>query len=197
MDWKIHKKSNVYDGHFKVAKFELTHELFAGGETQLIQRECISRQDAVALVPYDPDTNQVVLVEQFRVGAIREAQPWLKEIVAGLIEQNEDPAEVAMRESVEEIGCMPTHIKKIGQFYTTPGGFSELIHLYVGRVDVNAVQAFAGLEHEGEDIKVQPVSVSELNNMLSEGEIRTAIGIIGLQWLLQNYQELQQAWLQS
>lgn len=195
MDWKIHKQHIVYDGHFKVTNYELTHELFAGGESSVIHRECVARQDAVALVPYDPITNQVVLVEQFRIGAAREAQPWLKEIVAGLIEVDENPVDVAARETLEEIGCAVTNIAPITKFYTTPGGVSELIYLYIGKVDVTEVQGFAGLAHEGEDIKVHIVALDDLESMLQQGEIRSAIGIIGLQWLLNNYKKLQQEWL--
>lgn len=40
---------------------------------------------------YDLVTDKVVLVEQFRVGAMGEEHLWLIEIVAGLIDQGESP----------------------------------------------------------------------------------------------------------
>src|SRR5690554_7851398 len=45
----------------------------------------------------------LVLVEQFRIGALDKSPvPWLLEIVAGLIDTDEEPAEVARREAREE-----------------------------------------------------------------------------------------------
>ena len=195
MDWKLHDKKNVYSGHFSVTRFELSHATFSGNQTPILKRELVSRNDAVALVPYDPLTDQVVLVEQFRVGAIRENQPWLMEIVAGLLEENEQPEQVAIRESQEEIGCVATDLLKIGEFYTSPGGLSEWVHLYVGKVSMNEVQDIGGLKDEGEDIKVHIVSATDIPLMISTGEVRSAIAIIGLQWFVANRESLRKEWL--
>ena len=194
MDWKLHTRQNVYAGHFSVSKLELSHTRFKGGQTPVLSRELISRNDAVALVPYDPVADKVVLIEQFRVGAIREQRPWLVEIVAGLLEEGEQPDEVASRESQEEIGCTASHLLKAGEFYTSPGGSTEWVHLYAGRVSVADVQETGGLEHEGEDIKVHIVDASDIPLMLSTGEVRSAIAIIGLQWFVANRDYLRTEW---
>ena len=197
MDWKIHNKAKMYDGHFAVTKCELSHETFNGGVTPVLTRELVTRNDAVALVPYDPETDQVVLIEQFRVGAIREQRPWLMEVVAGLLEEGESPEQVAIRESVEEIGCAATHLQRIAGFYPSPGGFSEWVHLYVGKVSVADVREYGGLEHEGEDIKVHIIAASDIPLMLSTGEVCSAIAIIGLQWFVANRENIRRQWLQD
>lgn len=194
MDWKLHTKKNVYSGHFSVSECELSHTTFTGKQTPVLKRELVSRNDAVALVPYDPVADKVVLIEQFRVGAIREAQPWLIEIVAGLLEKGEQPEQVAVRETREEIGCAATELLKIGEFYTSPGGTSEWVHLFVGRVAIDEVQEIGGLEDEGEDIKVHIVPASDIPLMISTGEIRSAIAIIGLQWFVANRKNLKREW---
>lgn len=194
MDWKIHRKKNVYDGHFSVTQCELSHSTFSGDRTPILRREIVGRNDAVALVPYDPETDKVVLIEQFRVGAIREDQPWLIEIVAGLLEEGEHPEQVAVRESQEEIGCPAKNLLKIGEFYTSPGGSTEWVHLYAGRISIQDVQQTGGLEHEGEDIKVHIVAASDIPLMLATGEVRSAIAIIGLQWLVANRSSLKIDW---
>ena len=117
------------------------------------------------------------------------------EIVAGLLEEGEQPEQVAVRESQEEIGCTATDLLKIGEFYTSPGGLSEWVHLFIGKVSVNEVQEIAGLEDEGEDIKVHIVSASDIPLMISTGEIRSAIAIIGLQWFVANRDSLRNEWL--
>ncbi len=195
MKWKLHHKDLKYDGHFKVTKYQLTHEKFDGSDTPLLQREVVGRQDAVAMVAFDPDADKVVLVNQFRMGAIKEQQPWLTEIVAGLIEAEEIAEDVVIRECQEEIGCRPSKLLKIAGFYTSPGGLTEWIDLYIGKVSVNELVASAGLEEEGEDIKVMVVPATDIPYMLSTGEIRSAIGIIGLQWFVMNHENIKQQWL--
>ncbi len=196
MDWKIHQKQLVYNGHFKLTKYELSHEKYNGETTPLLHRELVERNDAVAMLAYDPITDEVVLVEQFRMGAITEDQPWLIEIVAGLIEADESPEEVVIRESQEEIGCVPSELIKIAGFYTSPGGNSEWIHLYIGKISVDELSNSGGLEEEGEDINPIVVPASDVPFILSTGEVRSAIAIIGLQWFVQNRKNIRQAWLE-
>lgn len=194
MDWKLHHKKTCYQGHFSVHEYKLSHEQFAGGFSPEITRELVGREDAVAVVPYDPASEQVVLIEQFRMGLIRESNPWIKEIVAGLIEENEQPEEVAQREMLEEAGCRLEEMVKIVDFYPSPGGFSELIHLFVGKISIADVAQYGGLDDEGEDIKIHVYSLDEVAGMLSRGEIRSAVALIGLQWLLSNHDLLKQKW---
>ena len=195
MDWKIHQKQSAYDGHFKVTKLELSHEMYSGATTPLLKRELVERNDAVAMVAYDPVTDELVMIEQFRVGAINEEQPWLIEIVAGLIEPGESPEDVTLRESKEEIGCTPSELIEVGGFYTSPGGNSEWIHLYIGKISVEELAETGGLKHEGEDIKITIVPASDAPYMLSTGEVRSAIAIIGLQWFVMNRENVRQQWL--
>jgi ADP-ribose pyrophosphatase len=195
MDWEIHKKKLAYDGHFKLTKYELSHEKYDGESTQALQRELVGRNDAVAMVAYDPITDEIVLVEQFRVGAMGEEQPWLIEIVAGLIDEGESPEQVSIRESQEEIGCTPSELIKIAGFYTSPGGNSEWIHLYIGKISVDELAESGGLDEEGEDIKIIVVPASDVPYMLSTGEVRSAIAIIGLQWFVMNRENIRQEWL--
>jgi ADP-ribose pyrophosphatase len=196
MDWKIHQKQLAYNGHFKLTKYELSHEKYNGETTPLLHRELVERNDAVAMLAYDPITDEVVLVEQFRMGAITEDQPWLIEIVAGLIEAGESPEEVTIRESQEEIGCVPSELIKIAGFYTSPGGNSEWIHLYIGKISVDELSNSGGLDEEGEDINPIVVPASDVPFILSTGEVRSAIAIIGLQWFVQNRENIRQAWLE-
>lgn len=194
MDWKLHHKKSCYAGHFSVDEYKISHEKFTGGYTAELRRELVGRQDAVAVVPYDPVKDQVVLIEQFRMGVIREKNPWIKEIVAGLIEEHEKPEEVAQREMLEEAGCQLDDLIKIVDFYPSPGGFSELIHLFAGKISIQEVAQYGGLDDEGEDIKIHVFSLDEVASMLSRGEMRSAVGLIGLQWLLANHEMLKQMW---
>jgi ADP-ribose pyrophosphatase len=101
-----------------------------------IVREVIEKGDVAAVLLYDPQRDEVVMIEQFRIGARDDPRgPWLLEIVAGLIEPGETPAQVARREAMEEAGCTVLDLLPISTFYTSPAKTSQRTHLYLGRVD--------------------------------------------------------------
>jgi len=188
-------KEVVYQGFFRVEKYRLKHTLFGGGWSAEIVRELFMRGHCVAVLLYDPHTDKVVLIEQFRTGAILNPdKAWLVEVVAGAIEEGETAEEVAYRETLEEAGCEIQQLMIINEFYTTPGGSSEWITLYCGKVDSTKVGGIHGLAHEDEDILVRAVDFDEAYLMLENGEIESAIPIIAIQWLALNRQKLKQKW---
>ena len=193
--FKVLNKESVYQGFFRVEKYRLKHTLFGGGWSAEITRELFMRGSCVAVLLYDPDADKVVLIEQFRTGALLNPdKAWLVEIVAGAIEEGESAEDVAYRESLEEAGCEIQALLLINEFYTTPGGSSERISLFCGKVDSSEVGGIHGLDHEDEDILVSAVSFEQAYRMLEKGEIESAIPIIAIQWLALNRQKLKQQW---
>lgn len=193
--FEILSQETVYHGFFRLEKYRLQHTLFDGGWSSEISRELFRRGNCVAVLLYDPDADKIVLIEQFRVGAILNPErAWLLEIVAGAIEDGETAEEVAYRESLEEAGCEIQKLLTISEFYTTPGGSSEWITLFCGKVDSSQVGGIHGLDHEDEDIFVRAVSFDNAYQMLEKGEIESAIPIIAIQWLALNKQKLKQLW---
>ena len=135
-DVEILKKENLYKGFFKCNKYTLKHKLFAGGWSVEMQREFFERGHAAALLPYDAKNDKVVLLEQFRLGAMDSKQsPWLFELVAGMIEEGEVSSEVVKREALEEAGLTIESCQFITNFLVSPGGTTEQIDLYVANVD--------------------------------------------------------------
>ncbi len=195
-EFEILDKEIIYNGFFRMEKYRLKHTLYAGGWSAEISRELFVRGSAVAVLLYDPHTDQVVLIEQFRAGAIIQPdRAWLVEIVAGGIEEGETAIEVAYRESMEEAGCDIQELMVINEFYTTPGGCSERITLFCGKIDSSQVGGIHGLDHEDEDILVRAVDFKDAYLMLENNEIESAIPIIALQWLALNKDKLQKQWL--
>jgi ADP-ribose pyrophosphatase len=194
---EILEKSIGYRGFFRLEKYRLRHELFAGGWSAEISRECLERGHAVAVLLYDPDTDQIVLLEQFRIGALDfPGGPWLLEIVAGIIDHpGETTEEVAQRETAEEAGCELLDVLPICHYLVSPGGTSESITLYCGRVDVSTISSEVyGVASEHEDIRLQVVSRSEALALLHSGRINSAAPIIALQWLELNRLQLLERW---
>ncbi len=194
--FQITHKEVAYTGFFRLEKYWLKHTLYGGGWSEEICRELFIRGSCVAVLLYDPHADKVVLIEQFRIGALLQPdRAWLMEIVAGAIEEGETAEQVAYRESLEEAGCEILELLEISQFFTTPGGAAEKITLFCGKVDSSQVGGIHGLAEEGEDILVRTVDFDDAYNMLTNGEIESAIPIIAIQWLALNRERLKQQWL--
>ncbi|HFD10995.1 MAG TPA: NUDIX domain-containing protein [Crenotrichaceae bacterium] len=184
-----------FQGFFRLDVLKVRHALFEGGWSHPLERELFQRGECVAAVLYDAVRDQLVLIEQFRVGAMEyDDKPWLLEIVAGAIESGETPEQVVVREALEESGCevldlIPAHV-----FYTTPGGSSERIHLYCARVDSENAGGVHGLRSEDEDIRVFTVSFAEAMKLLADGRIASGIPLVGLYWLAQHREQLREQW---
>ena len=194
MKWTLINRQSVYTGFFKVDSCQLTHELYQGGDIE-IRRELLYRGDAVAVLLYDPARDKVVMIEQFRVGAIEDADeteqaPWLLEIVAGMVDENESIKDVARRECMEEAGLEVHSFESIYSYYSSPGGCSEKIYLMCGLVDSHLAKGVHGLDHEHEDIKVCVYDYKELDQLLESNRISSATPIIALQWLAMNRERL-------
>jgi ADP-ribose pyrophosphatase len=189
----IIEEKTHYQGFFSLKSFTLKHTLYKGGWSQTITRELFHRGNCVAVLLYDPIRDEVVIIEQFRVGALQMSdQAWLLEIVAGAIEPGETAEQVAYRESVEEAGCEIQQLIKINDFFTSPGGTSELLSLFYGKVDTTNIGGIHGLEHEHEDILVTTMKFEKVYQLLLDGKILSAIPIIAIQWLYINRDSLRQ-----
>ncbi|WP_419209267.1 ADP-ribose diphosphatase [Photobacterium leiognathi subsp. mandapamensis] len=192
-DVEILAKETVYQGFFKMVKYRFRHKLFAGGWSGEISREMFERGHAAALLPYDPITDEVVLIEQFRVGAMAAGcEPWQLEIVAGMIDlQDESAEDVVKREAVEEAGLTVAELEKVTRYLSSSGGCSEMLDIFVGTVDSTQAGGIHGLEEESEDIRVHVVSREQAYEWVESGKIENAASIIALQWLQLNYSRLQ------
>lgn len=194
-DVKVEKRETVFQGFFRMDKLWLTHRRFDGREMPTFTRELFIRGDATCVLPYDPERDEVVLLEQFRLGALgRDQSPWLLELVAGMNEDGESPEEVAQREGQEEAGLTFKPLDKICDYLVSPGGSTELIHLYCGRISTESAGGLFGMEHEHEDIRAHVFSADEAIAMIYDGRINNAAAIIALQWLQLNRPRLREGW---
>ena len=199
MKWSIVNQRSLYQGFFKLCEVEIEHELFAGGDNLLIKRELLDRHHAAGILPYDPVRDEVVMIEQFRIGAAgqRSEGPWLIEVIAGYREAGEAPQQVVEREAVEEADCRVTDIEPICRYYSSPGNCTEQIHLFVGRCESAGLGGVhgLGLAHEGEDIRVHVLTSQTAFEWLDSGRIDNAMSIISLQWFRLNRESLRHRWL--
>lgn len=193
---EIFEKTTRYKGFFEIVRYRFRHRLFAGGWSSEIEREVFERGHAVAVLPYDPVADAVVLIEQFRIGALVAGfAPWQTEIVAGIIEGDETPEAVARRETKEESGALVDALIPICRYLVSPGGASESVMVYCGQVDSRKLGGIHGLPEENEDIKVEVRSFAQAMADLAAGQITNAVSIIALQWLALNRDRLRKDWV--
>ncbi|MFO7705845.1 MAG: NUDIX domain-containing protein [Halopseudomonas sp.] len=191
-DVEIIRREPGFKGFYRLDVLTLRHRLFSGGWGPELRRELFVRPDAVCVLPYDPWEDQVVLIEQMRIGALEKSdRPWLLELVAGLIDEDELPEQVAHREAQEEAGLALRELLPISRYFPSPGGSDERVHLYCALVDSRGAGGIHGLAEEGEDIRVSCWSRPEAIEAMQQGLIDNAPSIIALQWLAINAEQLQ------
>jgi ADP-ribose pyrophosphatase len=193
--YKIHNLYSAFKGFFALEKIRVSYQTFAGGFSKPKTYEVFERGDAAAVLPYDPVRDEVVWVEQFRVAAVkRPGCPWLIETVAGIYEPGESAEDLVRREAIEEAGCVISDLEPISTFFLSPGGSSEQISLYCGRIDSIVVGDIHGLAAEGEDIKVHILSYAESVKWYQQGKINSATPMVAMQWLMLNRDRIRRKW---
>lgn len=195
-DVEIISKETLFSGFFKMVKYRFKHRRFEGGWSQPVEREMFERGHAAALLPYDPVRDEVVIIEQIRVGALEHEQPWQLEIVAGIIDTDETAEQVVRREALEEAGIEVGKVVPITSYYPSSGGCSEKLDVFAGCVDASKAGGVHGLDYEDEDIRVQVMAREHAYQLVKDGKFENGATIIALQWLELNYLDLQSNWIE-
>lgn len=194
-DAEILRHEEPWRGYGSVHVYRLRHRLFEGGWSREVRREVYDSGDAVVVLPYDPQRDEVVLVEQFRAPPLhRHVPPWVLECVAGRIDREATPEEIAHAEAREETGCPLTALEPVGGMYTSPGIFAEYVHCFCGRMDTSGAAGIHGMGSEHENIRVHVVRFGEAMRALGDGRIQAATVFVTLQWLALNRERLRREW---
>ncbi len=188
-DAEIHGTTRKLDCFFKVDELDVSHRTLEG--TMSRQRRLVfERGDAVAALLYNPETDDVVIVNQFKVPTLvarRRDNPktkdgWITETVAGMIDGDETPEEAIIRETMEETGYKIRDPEPICTFFSSPGGTSERIFLYFVKVS-KADRVAKGGGIDDEDIAVVHKSAHELFNELAKKQIEDPKLAVAAYWL--------------
>ena len=192
---EILNKTTPFQGYFRIDRYHLRFRRFDGEWSPEVSREIFERGHAVALVLYDPVRDEVGLTEQFRPGALAAGwHPWLIELPAGIIDDGETPANVAIREAKEETGMDVSDPISIRRYLVTPGGSSESMEIFAACIDSSKLTGVHGIEEEAEDIRAFPLPAEEAFKWIESGRICNAMTIIGLEWLARNRDALRARW---
>ncbi len=136
------------------------------------QLEVVHHPGGAAAVAIDTE-RRVCLLRQYRYVA----GGWIWELPAGKLEPNEPPLTTAQRELVEEAGVSAGSWESLGTYMSSPGVFTEVLHLFLA-LDIAPAQR--AHEH-AEVIEVHWVPFQQAHEWALDGRIddgKTALGLI-------------------
>lgn len=192
-DVELSGRPTGFEGFFRLKHFDLRHRRFDGSLSDWFQRETFVAYDAALVLPYDPKTDHVLLVEQLRFGPIwrDDPAPWILEPIAGLVDAGEAPADTARREAVEEAGLELGDLQLISRAYPSPGYSTEFYHCYLGLCDLERQRRDNdGLPDENEDIRSHVIPFDRAMALVDSGEINALPLVAMLLWLARHREHL-------
>lgn len=194
--YEVLNTEHCFKGFYGVDLLQVRYRRFSGEMGRSVSRELFLHHSSVCLLPYDARRDKVVLIEQFRVGAIgRVDNPWLLELVAGLLDKPDEPVEeAARREAEEEAGLELGRLWLINKCLTSPGCTNEYAHIYLGECDSSKASGVHGLVEEDEDIRVHVLDFDEALQAVLKGEMPSAPCMLAIYWLASNRDRVREAW---
>jgi ADP-ribose pyrophosphatase len=160
---------NVFKG--KVLELNLERVELPNGETAELE---IAHHPGGAVVVALDARHRVCLLRQFR----HAAGGWITELPAGKLDNREDPLVCAQRELAEEAGMTARRWDKLGDFYSSPGVLTEVIHVFLAQ----DLSEGAADPETHEVIEVEWVPFTEAVQRATAGRLQDAKSIIGLVW---------------
>lgn len=153
VDLPLLDRETAFEGRI----WDVLRDAFAyGDDATRIVREYVDHPGAVAVLVLDDD-DRVLLIKQYR-HPVR-TRDW--EIPAGLLDVRHEPAlEAARRELAEEADLVASDWAVLVDYFTTPGGSSEAIRIFLAR-GVSATDAPFDREHEEADMELRWVPLDD------------------------------------
>jgi ADP-ribose pyrophosphatase len=190
-------EETVWAGRFAYQILRFRFRRFDGTLSGLLTWELWRRGRAVAILPYDPWTDRVGLIEQFRLPALAAGlDPLLLECPAGLLEPDEDPDEAARRETAEETGLAPDRFARIGEFLLMQGGCDETVTFTAARCRLPepGTHGDHGLASEQESTRLVVLTAADAFDAVATNGIRNAPTALALLWLQTRHAALRADW---
>lgn len=155
---------------FRGRVIEVSVDTVSEGELTY-EREIVHHAGSAVIVPVFDD-GTIALVRQYR----HPAQRYLLEVPAGTLERGEAPEKGAARELEEELGLVCGRLKKLSEFFVSPGFCEEKMWVYLATELTETEQRL----EDDEVIEVVRIPFSQALGMITTGEIEDAKTIIGV-----------------
>lgn len=163
----------LYSQHMEIEEGTI-RQSGPGGKTGTYTRWRLNRQDAAVVLIHNTEKDTIVLVKQFRYAIAGKVKEPILELVAGKIDEGEQPLEAAIREAQEECGyrIRPGNIRLLSSFFVSPGYTSEKFYLFHATVsNADHVSHGGGLEEENEYLDVVEIAYDRFKQMAAANEL--------------------------
>ena len=179
---RIQARRTLSDRRFRLetVSFEQTA---ADGSRETLDREVYHSGAGAAVLPINREAGTVLLVRQLRIPALLQGgEATLLEACAGVVDAGDDSLDTVRKEAEQEMGYRLHDVRKVCEVYTSPGAYTELLHLFTGHfTPADHTGAGGGVPAEGERITLQELPLAEALAMVAYGRIRDAKTVILLQ----------------
>ena len=180
------QRTGGYRGFFRLDRVNVAFDGFDGHRIGPLDREIFVAFDAALVLPWDPATDEVLIIEQFRFGPLMREDPVTRvfEPIAGLVDAGETPEDAARREAAEEAGLRIDEVLPMGQGYASPGYSTEYFHFFLARCDLAGAHGHVGgTASESESIRSHVLPLDEALDLVGTGEINATPLAFMLLWL--------------
>ena len=157
--------------HFRGRVIKVTTDEVVLPNGHRAELEVVHHPGGAAVVALDAQ-EQICLLRQYRYVA----EGWIWELPAGKLEPNEPPLATAQRELIEEAGVSARHWQSLDSVLSSPGIFTEVLHLFMA---TGIEPAKAALE-SAEVIEVHWMPFATAYEWAVSGKIRDAKTVIGI-----------------
>ena len=183
LDFTVLDERRAFDGFRPLDVLSIEHAALGRDEPSRARREIVRGGRCAVVIPYDPVRDEIVVIRQFRIGAaLATAHAAPLELPAGGIDDNEDPAEAAARELLEETGLRAQAVAHCFTLLSTPGLTDEAAMVFLAIVDASMLEAVGGKADEDEDILPIQGSVDDLTRAVDEGRIANGFLVCATHW---------------
>jgi len=153
-----------------------------GGDMHRLVREVEDHGNSVAVLPFDPERQTVLLTRQFRFAAhLNGHDGWLIEVCAGMIDGGETPANAVVREAREELGVALRDVRRLRDIFVSPGASQERATLFAAHYRPSDRVSDGGGVDDGEDIEILEMPLAEAGKAVADGSIVDAKTIVLIQ----------------
>lgn len=190
------EKEPIFRGYLSVDDLKFRVE----GDDRIertFRRSVASWGDMVFVLPYDPSSQKVLLIEQFRPGKfMRENGPALcVGPIAGRCDREESFADTAKREALEEAGVKIQRLHELPGYYSSPGLSTEHVVGFIAEANLAGAGGTYGVKWEGEVTTAQSLSLEDALQLVADGGVETGHGMIALLYLARHENQIRSMWV--
>ncbi len=199
-DFEIQGTETVWKGRTQLDVVRFRNRRFDGTMSNLRTWEVWLRGHAVGVLPYDPETDRLVMIEQVRYPAsLAGVDPLMLEIPGGFMDEGETEQQTAAREMQEEMHLAADRLHRVGQFVLSAGGSDESVTIFAGRITAppanpDGIAGFAGLASENEDIRIRVLPALPTIEHALAGRYANSITAMALLWFAARREWLREQW---